>query len=296
MIPYKEGGSFTYTQVFPYKPEMNTSELVVAPIAYEAKEKVVLKKEEIKVKAKFVDLPSRDLAPGIIYTPTRIMIDQTTLIADHGYMKEVIISKEGVIYFKKNKFDLDLKFGINKTDPAKDALTELARLHQAGLETEEYRDRRLGITRRRRDPQRQPFRKPFQDRQHIHDRLVQEQVKEANKDNKDKKAVKAMVDAAGKDVTFVLNHHGPDWNGFLKNVQASNIKDKDKILNVINSAATQLKKEQEIRNMILIYPEIEEEHAASSQKGHHQGQLLRAEVHRCRTQPDGSEHSRKTEG
>jgi opacity protein-like surface antigen len=33
MIPYKAGGSFTYTQVFPYKPEMNTSELVVAPLA-----------------------------------------------------------------------------------------------------------------------------------------------------------------------------------------------------------------------------------------------------------------------
>ena len=51
---------------------MNTSELVVAPTVYEAKEKVILKKEEIKVKGKFIDLPSRDLAPGVIYTPTRI--------------------------------------------------------------------------------------------------------------------------------------------------------------------------------------------------------------------------------
>jgi len=44
----------------------------------------------------------------------------------------------------------------------------------------------------------------------------------------------------------------------MKNVQASNVKDKDKILNVINSAIDPAKKEQEIRNMILIYPEIEE--------------------------------------
>ncbi|MCK7537848.1 MAG: hypothetical protein MZV63_46290 [Marinilabiliales bacterium] len=72
-------------------------------IAYEAKEKVVLKKEEIKVKAKFVDLPSRDLAPGIIYTPTRIQLDQTTLIADHGYVKEVIISKEGDHLFQEEQ-------------------------------------------------------------------------------------------------------------------------------------------------------------------------------------------------
>ena len=75
---------------------------------------------------------------------------------------------------------------------------------------------------------------------------------------RDKKEVKEKIEAAGKDVNFVLNHHGPDWNGFLENVRASDIKDKDKILNVINSAADEKKKEQEIRNMILIYPQIEE--------------------------------------
>ncbi|MFZ4563985.1 MAG: outer membrane protein, partial [Bacteroidales bacterium] len=68
MIKYKEGGSFSYTCVFPYKPEMNTSMLSVTPIVYEAKEKVLLKKDEIKVKAKFMEMPKRDLAPGIIYT------------------------------------------------------------------------------------------------------------------------------------------------------------------------------------------------------------------------------------
>ena len=67
-----------------------------------------------------------------------------------------------------------------------------------------------------------------------------------------------MVDAAGKDVNFVIDHHGPDWNGFIKELQASNMKDKDKILNVINAAGDNKKKEQEVRNMILIYPELEE--------------------------------------
>jgi tetratricopeptide (TPR) repeat protein len=258
MIPYKAGGTFTYTQVFPYKPEMNTSELVVAPIAYESKEKVVLKKEEIKEKAKFADLPSRLLAPGIIYTPTRIMLDQTTIIADHGYVKEVIVSKEGVIYFKKNKYDQDLKYGINKTDPAKNALTELQAFLKQGWklknieidgwaspEGEETLNANLSENRSKTG------------NQYVID-WYKAQVKEANKNNKDKKAVKALVEAAGKDVNIVLNHHGPDWNGFMKNVQASTVKDKDKIMNVVNSASTQLKKEQEIRNMILIYPEIEE--------------------------------------
>lgn len=258
LIPYKTGGSFTYTQMFPYKPEMAVSELVVAPTAYEAKEKVVLKKEEIKVKAKFADMPSRLLAPGIITTPMRIKTDQTGLIADHGYIKEIIISKSGVIYYKKNKFDLDLKHGINKTDPAKNALTEMHAFLNQGMklknieidgwaspEGEETLNANLSDNRAKT----------------AHKYMIdwyKAQVKEANKDNKDKKAVKALVDAAGSDVNFVLNHHGPDWDGLLKNVQASTLKDKDKIMNVINSAGTQAKKEQEIRNMILIYPELEE--------------------------------------
>ncbi|MGE5424683.1 MAG: tetratricopeptide repeat protein, partial [Syntrophothermus sp.] len=82
-------------------------------------------------------------------------------------------------------------------------------------------------------------------------------VKEQNKANKDKKAVKAAMDSAGKNVNFIVQSHGPDWNGFLAALKNSDIKDKDKILNVVNSAGDSKKKEQEIHNMVLIYPELE---------------------------------------
>ena len=257
-IKYKEGGSFTYTTTFPYKPEMNTSMLTVAPVIYEAKEKTYTKKNEIKEKAKFIELPSRDLVPGVIYTPTRIMLDENTLVADHGYQKEVIVSKTGMVYFKKNKYDLDLKYGLNKTDPAKNALGDVGNfIHQgwkiksidmngwASPEGEETFNANLSENRSK------TGQKWLTDQ-------FQAWAKEANKDNKDKKAVKAAVEAAGKDVNVTLAHHGPDWNGFLKEVQNSDLKDKDKILNVVNSADDPKKKEQEIRNIILIYPQIEE--------------------------------------
>ena len=257
-IKYKEGGSFTYTTTFPYKPEMNTSMLTVAPVIYEAKEVTYAKKGEIKEKVKFIELPSRDLVPGVIYTPTRIIPDQTSLLADHGYQKEVIVSKNGVVYFKVNKYDLDLKFGLNKTDAAKAALTDIDNfVHQgwkiksidmngwASPEGEETFNAGLSENRAK------TGQKWMVDQ-------FQKWAKEANKDNKDKKAVKAAIEAAGKDVNIPLANHGPDWNGFLKAVQSSDLKDKDKILNVVNSAADPKKKEQEIRNMILIYPQIEE--------------------------------------
>jgi tetratricopeptide (TPR) repeat protein len=259
-IKYKEGGSFTYTTVFPYKPEMATSQLIVCPTIYEPKDyKAIPKKDDIKTNAKSSELACRDLAPGIIHTPTRIMLDMTPLIADHGYQKEIIISKNGVLYFKVNIYKLDLKFGINKTPAAMDVLAKLNEFIQkswklkditingwASPEGEETLN--VGLSENRSKTGNTYMIDQFKS-----------WVKDAEKANKDKKDVKAKMDAAGKDVNFVLNHHGPDWNGFMAAVKASSIKDKDKILNVINSAGDERKKEQEIRNMIVIYPELEKD-------------------------------------
>jgi outer membrane protein OmpA-like peptidoglycan-associated protein len=259
MIKYKECCSFTYTCVFPYKPEMNTSMLSVTPIIYEAKEKVLLKKDEIKVKAKFMEMPKRDLAPGVIYTATRVQHDELTLIGDHGYQKEVLVSKTGTIFFKKNKFDLDLKFGNNKSDAAKSALNDLDAFIQQGWKIKD-----IAMNGYASPEGEETFNAGLsENRSKTGNKWMIDQfqgwAKAANKDNKDKKAVKAAVEAAGKDVNMTLQHHGPDWNGFLKAVQGSNLKDKDKVLNVINSNVDPLKKEQEIRNMILIYPAIEKD-------------------------------------
>jgi tetratricopeptide (TPR) repeat protein len=258
MIRYKEGGTFTYTTIFPYKPEMSNSEMVIAPIIYDAKATVIPKKDEIKVKAKYIELGSRTLATGIIYTSKRVQSDYTTINGLDKYQKEVISTKTGVLFFRVNKYNLEPKFGINKTQPAVDALAQLNDFLKKGwtiknitldgyASPEGEETLNVGLS---------------ENRAKTGNTYAIDQfkgfVKDAQKDNKDKKAVKAMVDVAGKDVNFVVQHHGPDWNGFLKNVQASNVKDKDKILNVINSAGDEKNKEAEIRKMIQIYPEIEE--------------------------------------
>lgn len=258
MIKYKEGGTFTYTTVFPYTPEMNTSELVVAPVIYEAKEVIIPKKDEIKVKAKFIELPSRSLAPGVIYTPTRIISELTTLIADHGYQKEVIVSKTGVLYFPKNLATLNLKFGLNKDAASIQALADLNAFLQQG-----WKLKNIEIDGWASPEGEETFNVGLSEKRSVTGNTYmvdqyKEWVKEANKDNKDKKAVKALVEAAATGVNFVLNHHGPDWNRFLKEIQNSTIKDKDKILNVVNSQVSEAQKEQKLRDMILIYPEIED--------------------------------------
>jgi tetratricopeptide (TPR) repeat protein len=259
-IKYKEGGSFTYTTTFPYKPEMATSQLIVCPLIYEPKDyKAIPKKDDIKTNTKSVELACRDLAPGIIHTATRIMLDMIPLIADHGYQKEVIITKSGILYFKINIYQLDLKFGINKTQAAKDALSQLDEFIKKSWKIKD-----ITINGWASPDGEETFNVGLsENRSKTGNTYMIDQfkswVKEAEKDNKNKKDVKAKMEAAGKDINFVINHHGPDWNGFLDNVKASNVKDKDKILNVINSSGDSKKKEQEIRNMIVIYPELEKD-------------------------------------
>ena len=60
-----------------------------------------------------------------------------------------------------------------------------------------------------------------------------------------------------EEVNWDITWQGPDWNGFMSTVENSTLTDKNAILNVVKSA-DQSKREEEIRNMILIYPEIEE--------------------------------------
>lgn len=259
MIKYKEGGTFTYTTVFPYSPEMNTSELVVAPIIYEAKATITPKKDEIKLKDKFIVLPSRSLAPGVIYTPTRISTATLpTLIAPHGYQKEIILAKSAVLYFPKNLYKLNLNFGLNKDAASRQALADLDAFLQQG-----WKLKNIEIDGWASPEGEETFNVGLsENRSKSGNTYMIDQykawVKAANKDNKDKKAVKAAVEAAGTDVNFVINHHGPDWNGFIKAIQNSNMPDKDKILNVVNSQMSEAQKEQKLRDMILIYPGIEE--------------------------------------
>jgi len=94
--------------------------------------------------------------------------------------------------------------------------------------------------------------------------LSENRTKTANKYIVDKikgfikaKDTKLKIQDAEKDIKYNLVHHGPDWNGFINSLQNSNMTDKNSMLNVINSAGTPAMKEQKIREMIAIYPDID---------------------------------------
>ncbi len=249
IISYTNGGTFTYKATIAYKPAMNTAELHVDPFVFLPNEPVSasMKPGEIKAKYKSLALNDRKLADGVIYTCKRIKADQDVATASHGYQQMVILTKNGNIYFPKNKYDVNFKFGKNKDDQSKAALSSLYDYMKQGHQVKD-----ITISAWASPEGEETFNANLSKNRAEAARKVV--VKDLEKMNKDKNAtVKFDVKA----INFNVVGNGPDWNGFMKAVESSTIKDKNVVLNVVNSADPK-KKEEEIRNMIVIYPEIEE--------------------------------------
>jgi Tfp pilus assembly protein PilF/outer membrane protein OmpA-like peptidoglycan-associated protein len=252
VINKKNGGTFTYTDTFDYKPEMNASVLNL-------KAKAMLKK-------KSVDLTDIKIGDGVIYTSERIIITPelkyqsalgtgtNIIVANHGYEKETFVSKEAVIYFQVDKSNLDLKLPLNKKPENKAQIDTLIKFIQSGLkvkditinawaspEGEEARNQNLST-----------------DRSKVAKKWFDAQIAAY------KKAKAKELKVKEKDVVIelpevVLGALGEDWTGFMSAIESSNIKDKSTILNVVRSQSDVTRREQEIRNMTVIYKEIEDE-------------------------------------
>lgn len=251
-IKMKEGGTFTYTDVFAYKPEMAVSELVVTPLIYEPKAPVPagITEEEIKALYRNVEAPQVKLVDGIIVTSTRIVHDEVALMADHGYEREVIISRESKIYFQVNMHNLNWNLALNRSEDAKKGLKELEDFLRQG-----WRIRDIDVNAWASPEGEESYNQGLSERRaqtglkYTQD-MLRKLVRERNSTLK-------IADVA-KDIKYNVNARGEDWDGFMKAVQASNIPDKNVIINVVNSQPDVKKREQEIRNMTIVYKEIEE--------------------------------------
>ena len=247
----EDGGSFTYETIVDYNESCRVAELYVEPVAFLPKADLPadLTKEAIVEQYKYVQLPAVKLADGTIVTPTRFAFNQTGAIVPHGYQKETMISRDAKIYFEVNKYNLNWNVPLNKVDANKAKLAELVDFVKLG-----YKIKDINIDGWASPEGEETFNQGLsENRTKTAQGYLIDKIKDLIKD----KDTKLTIKDAAKDIQYNMVHHGPDWNGFINIIQNSNMKDKNIILNVINSAGTPAKKEQEIRNMIVIYPEIE---------------------------------------
>ena len=222
-VNYKEGGEFTKHYCKDYVPEMENCELKGDPMFYVYEGTIYPTQEEIVNNTYFTQGSTVKLADGVIPQPKKVdpVYDTVWETVD----KEVAVKKL-TYFFNKDKYNIaDRRKLNNEADAAfKDLLN-------AGVTNFEIR----------------AWASPEGEEGHNNE-LSNNRCNAADKQMK-KLAKKTAVEINGKG-------YGPDWNTFVELVAASDLKDKDAIVNNINKSSN---KEQTIREMCDIYPQLEKD-------------------------------------
>ncbi|MCQ2283404.1 MAG: hypothetical protein MJZ57_00725 [Bacteroidales bacterium] len=246
-ISWKNGGTFTQTGSFKFDESYETAEIVAPAIAQ-------LKKKSAELN------PEKNLSEGIANTCSRIGLQPTLsekggngtyfLFAPHYFTPE-FIGKTATIYFDLNSSNMNWSNKYNKSQAAKDSINAFVDFLNEDLivdrviisgwaspEGEETNNQ--GLSERRFEQ----GKKWFQDQYNKY-------LKDYAKRNKIK-----VKDIQKPSFEYVNNAKGEDWDGFEAAIEKSNMAQKNQILNVVKSQSSNEMREQKIREMTDIYPEI----------------------------------------
>ncbi|MDD3876595.1 MAG: tetratricopeptide repeat protein [Bacteroidales bacterium] len=233
VISKKTRSTFTYEDIIDYNPLMNTSELFVTATAILKDKRAVL--GEVKV------------ADGVIYTSERVGRGENIILAQHPYEEEILVTRKASIYFEQNLHALNMNLPYNKRPESIAALNELKEFTKNGWVIK--------------DVQIKAWASPEGEETYNRD-LSDNRSKTAQKYMNDHfAAVRTAWTRARKEyqanIPINVTAMGEDWEGFKAAVASSTIADRNAILNVVNAHTDVARREQEIRNMAVIYREIE---------------------------------------
>ena len=222
-VNYKEGGEFTKHYCMPYQEEMANSELMADPKVYIYDGVIYPTQDEIVKNTYFTQGATEKLADGVIVKDEyEIQTVYDTIVKERAV-------KKLTYFFNKDKYNIADRRKLNKEADAafKDLLNSGETKYEirawASPEGEEGHNNELS-----------------NNRANAADKQMRDLISKAKKEG-------INIDGKG---------YGPDWNTFVELVQNSNLKDKDAILNNINSSNN---KERTIKEMCAIYPQLENE-------------------------------------
>lgn len=251
-INYKKGGTFTQTGTFKFKDGYEMAEIVVPASAQLKKKTTTLN-------------PEKSLGEGIGNTSSRIGLSPKLadngnadgngnganfIIAANRFAPE-FIAKTATIFFDVNSSNMNWSNKNNKGQAAKDSIKAFVDFLNAGniidkvvisgwASPEGEESNNQGLSERRFEQGKKWFETQFN-----------KYLNAYAKANKIK-----MKDLQKPVFQYVNNANGEDWAGFEAAVEKSNIAQKNQILNVVKSQPNNDMREQKIREMTDIYPEI----------------------------------------
>ncbi|MGM0613609.1 MAG: tetratricopeptide repeat protein [Bacteroidota bacterium] len=234
VINSKEGGKVEYTDSFEWDPDMKAAELYVTA--------EVTKNDDTE------SFPDNKVADGVIMTSKRVAKSGEVSIADHGYEKETIVKESGNIYYDYNRSNLNWNLDLNENN--EEEMDQLKSFMERGWELE-----KLNI-----DAWASP-----EGELSLNEELSEERADVAKdfivdwyEDKSKEDDNKIEYDEVEEEINFNVEAKGEDYDGFMKALQASDIEEKNTIANVIKSQASKSEREQRIKDMTVIYEEIEE--------------------------------------
>ncbi|MFZ5552070.1 MAG: tetratricopeptide repeat protein [Bacteroidota bacterium] len=227
VIP-KEGGSFSYSSSLPFAPDMEVGEVKV---------KIVVKKGT-KVKDEII---TDKIADATIITPLLVMGDDKVIFGKDNFVRVTQHTAGMEIHYGKNQSNV--RPGELKDQDYKDFYTWIA----GAMKNDRINIKSISL----------PAYASPEGEISLNGNLANERAMSTMKQML-AEAKKMKWEKGMQEGLYQMNGRGEDWEGFKKEVMASDIPDKELIIRVLEMYSDLDKREQEIKNMAKTYKILED--------------------------------------
>jgi len=269
-IDKSTGGRFVYKDTVQYRQGMENAQLTLNPIAYKSKKvnEANATWAEALENQGAINLGNVKLSQGINSTSNRVDIRGDLAIAPHNYAPKTTQLMTADIYFTVNMADLNWNNAQNKKNDAKRAVENMKSyiannsvprqiLVNAWASPEGEESFNIGLSKKRAETT-----------ANLVNQILNEALTErAKSENIKPNDIQKYISDAKKDVVITTNAKGEDWDNFLRLVEGSSLKEKNTVVNVVKSQPDKIRREQEIRNMSVVFRQIEEDILPTLRRG-----------------------------
>ncbi len=261
-IEKKTGGRFVYKDTVLYREGMENAQLTLNPVAYKAKavNEADATRSEALENSGAMELGNVKISQGINSTSNRVDTRGDLAMAPHNYSPKTTELMSANIYFTVNLADLNWNNEQNKKNDAKRAVDNMKSyiannsvprqiFVNAWASPEGEESFNIGLSKKRSETTEKLVNS-------ILDEALTERAKAENIKPAD---VKKYIQDAKKDVIIQTNAKGEDWDNFIRLVEGSSLREKNTVINVVKSQPDKIRREQEIRNMSVVFRQIEQD-------------------------------------
>jgi outer membrane protein OmpA-like peptidoglycan-associated protein len=231
-INRRGGGSFTITDVATFEEGMQASELFLRARVYrEGRALAATNLDETKV------------ADGVINTSQRVEPNYDILLAPHGYEKETTVAVDANIYFEYMRHNINWRLPLNRQQESQNRINEVIDFIKRG-----WRIQAIEVNAWASPEGEVAFNEKLSENRA---KATQDYVNQLFR--RLERESRTTIERPNLNVRAM----GEDFEGFMRVLNASNIRDKQAIANIINSQLAPAERERRIKDMTVIYAEIE---------------------------------------